>query len=179
MREVEASFKRDISRNNDKQDQKFGEELKRLEGKIVSLKNQPGNTSLEERMRELGLGGINTKDSKENAPAPTPSSMWMPRHIILGGWNSNTERVTMEHEARAWYNALLRNIQDKCLEPYAPRKLGDIAKMRVQHGHINDWALPKMTEKQDKAIRPSWTAIERSQTRGDAGRTLAQRWRRP
>lgn len=71
-----------------------------------------------------------------------------------------------------WHNALQQNIRNKCLEPSAPRKWGETAKMRNQEGHINEvyWALARLSEKQDKAMRPAWTAIERSPDEG-------RRWR--
>lgn len=88
MREMEESWRKDMARNNDKQEDKFGAELRRLEVKIEGLGNgQANNQSLEERLRKLEL--------KENAPkminqepqriAEEKPPGWVPSHVILGG----------------------------------------------------------------------------------------------
>lgn len=47
--------------------------------------------------------------------------------------------------------------------------------MRIQDGRNSevDWAPAWMAEKQDKAIRPAWTAIERSPSEGRRRRNVA------
>lgn len=169
MIKIEASFMHDICRSNEKYDQKVGEELKRLENNIDGFKNQNGAASLEERMRKLELGGDNKADHKERATAESPTTGWMPRQFILGGWNNNTERTTIEHQKRKWYNALPRNIQDNyVLGAVRAVEMGRDSEDVHPAGRINEvyWAFARMTEKQDNAIRPPWTAIERSPDEG-------------
>lgn len=89
MRDMEASFKHDICRNNEKQDQQFGEELRRLEMNIGGLSNnQPANASLEERMRKLELSDGAQKSNAQTPQTSTEDNQtgWQPRHVILGGW---------------------------------------------------------------------------------------------
>lgn len=132
---------------------------------------------VEERNKSLAAGKSAEVmvQGQENAAGSTATSSWRPRLIILSCWNNNTERSTIEHEARLWYNALPQNIKDACLEPCAPRKWGEIADMRVQVGRTDEvyWALARMTENQDNAIRPVWTAVERSPNEGRKRRNVA------
>lgn len=80
--------------------------------------------AIEQRIQDLetGKSADNKVHDNENVAPTRATSTWTPRHIILGGWNNKTERPTIEHEARLWFNAFPQNIRDNCLEPYAPRK---------------------------------------------------------
>lgn len=53
--------------------------------------------------------------------------------------------------------------------------------MKVQHGHIQEvsWKFARIAEKQDKAIRPAWTAVERSSMEGRRRKETAQDLFRP
>lgn len=143
MSELEGNFKHDMCRNTDKQEEKFGEELRRLEMIIEGLSNcHPANASLEERMRKPGLKESEPKPINQvpQAAGKEKPSGWMPRQIILGGWGPSTPRATIEMEARAWLARPPPAVWGRCLQPYTPTKFGEIAKMKTKEGELNNTA---------------------------------------
>lgn len=70
-------------------------------------------------------------------------------HYPSGG--TTTPRGTPS--STIWHNTLPQNIKGQCLEPVAPRKWREIAKLRILDGRINEvyWSLARMIEKQDIA----------------------------
>lgn len=120
MRELEASFTHDICRNNEKQEQKFGEELKRLEKNTEGLtKNHANNAGLEERMRELEIGDGAQKASTGQSPqssAGDHQSAWQPRHVILGGWvASKPSRQSKRRLENGWLDSRHHCVTRDCV----------------------------------------------------------------
>lgn len=66
----------------------------------------------------------------ETAEHPAAGA-WHPKHVILGGWRERTARDTIEKEAAAWLATMPQAVQEACLRPDAPKKYGEIAKVKV------------------------------------------------
>lgn len=71
---------------------------------------------------------------------PSPSGGWQPRHLISGGWPPRTGREQIEDEAKRWLLKLPENLRMQLLNPYVPKKYGEIAKCKVQQGRIHSCA---------------------------------------
>lgn len=83
----------------------------------------------------------------------------MPHHL---GRMSLSQRHVIEAQAAAWTRGL--ECADLCLQPYAPRKHGEIAKIKCADSAVNrvHFIMSKALEKKAAGTPPTWCAVERS-----------------
>lgn len=134
---------------------------------------------IEERMTRLESGDKKLNDetcnNKSTTAGTTSGSMaWTPQHVILGGWTDTTPGETVVVQANLWLNSLGHDITANILEAYAPRKYGQIAKVRLKPGTTDETAfkLQKAIKQGSKSAPPSWATTERSPDAGTRRRGL-------
>lgn len=107
------------------------------------------------------------KEEKELREMKQQQDGWRPRHSILGGWPDRTAREVVESEAAPWLSTAPQQIQEACLGPFAPKKYGEIIK--VKENMVNDvgWQIARLLEKRVAGGKsPTWSAVERSPEEG-------------
>lgn len=143
------------------------QEAKNIENQIF----EKSWNGIEDRISKLEVGDANTISMLNESGGIKERGHGegcAPRHMILGGWPQNSERKTIEEDARRGHDAFQMDVKDKCLIPDSPQKWGEIAKVKVQEGYNKEVAckLARISEKRDAASRPAWAAVERSPREG-------------
>lgn len=106
------------------------------------------------------------------------SSTWRASQVILGGWPRDTEKEGIERQALEWIHCLPENERGAFTKPYAPRKLGSIAKVRVDPAHLTQmafrWqlALEARAQQGGQQGPVTWAAVERSPEMGQRRRRI-------
>lgn len=91
---------------------------KRLnEGKATNMRTDDVMARLEQLEMNEGSGAVER------------SARWRPRHIIWGGWPEGADRTTIERETHELIARL--DYSERCLQPFAPRRQGEIAKVHI------------------------------------------------
>lgn len=166
MRDLENSLRHDIARQNDRQEDKFGHEILRLETNINYMQKTPttGTPSTdmkaaEERIAKLELVEKmhRAAENKENdgrtvRVAQPRSSSWTPAHVVLRQWPENTERTQVVSEALAFINRLSNDARRWCAKPYAPKKYGALPRSRLKHMHCRP-ACGRASERERRAAQ--------------------------
>lgn len=95
---------------------------------------------MDKRLRMLEIGGTNISKgdfSVQNAKNDEGSKAWQPTHMIIGGWDTETDRETVEHECELMMRQM-PNIANDCQRGYAPRTYGSTGRQgtqRLRHAH--------------------------------------------
>lgn len=141
--------------------------------------NAENMKGIEERLQRLELnerdsGKVEAKEKVETNA--NDNSQWRPKHIILGGWPPMTTKAQIEKEARDWLRRQNGEMKARCLQPYAPKKFGEICKIKVQEGYVTKigWDIARSIERQLDSTRPTSSDVERSPEEGKRRRVTAE-----
>lgn len=173
IRDLEATMRYDIARNNEKQEQRFGEEIKRIEMKMeAAVPPQRELQQLEERLKKLEVGEKAGQNPGKNQNDTESKGGWRPQAVILGEWPEGTSRDTIVAARRAWVETLPQTTRAALLEPFAPRPSGRIAKVTVQPWRAQEigWQLQHRLQGEKRVMPPRDAAVERSPELGQAKR---------
>lgn len=175
MRDLEHSLRHDISKQNDKQEEKFGSELQRLERNIDNMQRSTTSggagmdlKATEDRIAKLELGEktLQVAEYKENYVHSTTfaqarSSTLTPAHVVFGQWPDNTDRTRIETEALVFVSGLPSDVRRWRGKPFAPKKYGSITEIHVEAHALQAcmWACRREIEKSSAAGRGTpWRA---------------------
>lgn len=159
--------------------------VERQERKQESKNNEECFKEVMARIEKLESGG----GDRQGKPAENQTSegqrarAWDPAHLILG-FAPNTSCEDIVAQATKFIDGVKEH-KKWCLAPYAPRRCGQIAEIRVQAGHLAavTFAAKQRIEKDAAADGPRCASEERSPEQGsrkravqDAARRMAAAW---
>lgn len=124
-----------IEREERKQEAaKVNEKIQMLTERIKTAENQDALKLITDRLVRLENADMTkpTAHSKNNKENEAPTG-WVPTHMIIGGWEPETDRETIEHECE---HMKIPQIANDCQQGQAPRTYGYIAEARGATGRF-------------------------------------------
>lgn len=132
-----------------------------LNARIVKAANNENLKLITDRLDRLEMQATQAAPrtfENANNKEDDPAQIWIPTHMIIGGWEPETDRETIDTECEHMMKNVAQVAPD-CQRGYALRKYGSIAKIRVATGrlehatenetmHINNIYMPRRTSKE-------------------------------
>lgn len=164
-----AGTMRDLREKMQAQEQRLGTRIDLEKHERTKDKEQTDLKLAEitERLKQL--------ETRPTTPAAIGGSSWTAKFVILGEWNPQTPKETIETDIDKWWATLPASIQNTVQKPWVPRRYCAIAKARPAENMMAKAAFELQKHLQERpagAGPPRWAMIERSPETGQFKRRV-------